>query len=361
MISSASTILIALASLAIFSQFGSRLSAKHSLVWIFVFGFLFVASLAPQLLEPLAQMAGFRLVSNFVLTGLIFFAFLEILQQTTQTVKAHRKIRDLICTSAARRFLEKRSTSSSNPTTLIVCPCFNEEEALPSTLKALEALRSSHPDIEFCVVNDGSQDSSGPMLRSRAPFNNAEHLSNAGVSGALVTGFLIARELGVSHVVQCDSDGQHPFEFIPELVRQARAQQADLLIGSRFVNASDADSPENKLASTTFARWLGGRMISFTLRLFGSRACIKDPTSGFRVYSERAYKKLISNMPEEYPEPESIALLSQAGLKIAETFVKMNARTTGTSSLAGFRSAQFMVKVSISLIALRLRRNPDHA
>ena len=181
------------------------------------------------------------------------------------------------------------------------------------------------------------------------------------MSGALLTGFLIARELGVSHVVQCDSDGQHPFDFIPELVRRAQAQQADLLIGSRFVQASEEDSAEHKLASTTWARWLGGRLISFTLCLFGARARIKDPTSGFRVYSARAYKKLIINMPEEYPEPESIALLSQAGLSIAETPVAMSARTTGVSSLAGLRSAQFMIKVSISLMALRLRKKPKHA
>lgn len=354
-------IFIFIAGLAIFSQFGRRLSAKHSLVWLLVFGFLLVAALFPTWLEPVAHLAGFKLVSNFVLAGLIFFAFLEILQQTTQTVKAHRKIRDLICMSAARRFVEKREHSSSPPTALVVCPCYNEEEALPSTLNALFALKAQHPNIEFCVVNDGSQDSSWRILRSRAPLNHAEHLSNAGVSGALLTGFLVARELGVSHVVQCDADGQHPFDFIPELVHQAQIHDADLLIGSRFVHGDATDQNEDILSSTTWARWFGGRLLSLTLGLFGSKARIKDPTSGFRVYSSRACKEMIRNMPEEYPEPESIALLSQAGLKIFETPVTMNARTTGTSSLAGLRSAQFMVKVSIGLLALRLRRRPESA
>ncbi|MEY3902731.1 MAG: hypothetical protein RL189_2037 [Pseudomonadota bacterium] len=353
-----SALLVALAALAVLSQFGRRLSAKHSLVWLSVFTFLLFAALVPEWLEPLARLAGFRLVSNFVLAGLILFAFLEILQQTTQTVKAHRKIRDLICMSAARRFLEKRQNNQLNTKILVVCPCYNEEDALPNTIKSLELIKQQHPDLEFCIVNDGSQDSSGSILRKFAPLNHAEHLSNSGVSGALLTGFLIARELGVPHVVQCDTDGQHPFEFITELVSQAELLQTDLMIGSRFVTGSDDNAHGNALTSTTWMRWIGGRLIYLTLALFGSRARIKDPTSGFRVYSERAYKRLISSMPEEYPEPESIALLSQAGLNIGETLVKMNARITGTSSLAGFRSAQFMIKVSIALFALRLRRIP---
>jgi hypothetical protein len=79
------------------------------------------------------------------------------------------------------------------------------------------------------------------------------------------------------------------------------------------------------------------------------------------VYSEKAYKFLIRNMPEDYPEPESIALFSQGHLKIAEAPVTMVARAAGSSSLAGLKSIQFMVKVSVSLLALRLRRKPKHA
>jgi len=354
-------LLIIFAGVGIFSQFGRRLSAKHSLVWLLVFGFLLVAAIKPQLLEPVAHLAGFQLVSNFVLAGLIFFAFLEILQQTTQTVKAHKKLRDLICMSAARRFVEKLRESQTKPTTLIICPCYNEEEALPSTIRALKALKQQNPELEYCIVNDGSHDRSSEILRAEAPLNHAEHLSNAGVSGALLTGFLIGRELGVKHVVQCDSDGQHPFSYIPQLIQNARERETDLLIGSRFVSSDSQPSTESSIASTTWARWLGGRLIFLTLGLFGRGAQIKDPTSGFRVYSEKAYKFLIRNMPEDYPEPESIALFSQGHLKIAEAPVTMMARTSGSSSLAGLKSIQFMVKVSVSLLALRLRRKPKHA
>jgi len=365
-------LLIAISGLVLFSQFGRRLSAKHSLVWMAVFAFLIVAAVAPGLLTPLAHAVGFQLVSNFVLAGLIFFSFLEILQQSAQNVKVSRKLREVISASAAQRFVESfsfRAPSSQNftsPKVLVVSPCYNEEEALPETLHALATLRASNPENEYCVVNDGSRDRTSALLKAHAPHNHTSHLSNAGVGAALLTGFIAARELDVEYVVQCDSDGQHPFAEIPRLVAEAKALGADLLIGSRFATGastefeySDADSIESfkvALASTSFSRWCGGRIISLTLGLFGCHARIKDPTSGFRVYSRRAFLHLIEHMPEEYPEPESIALLLQAGLKVQETPVIMKPRVGGVSSLSGVKSAQFMLKVSTALFALRLRK-----
>jgi glycosyltransferase involved in cell wall biosynthesis len=367
-----SAVLIGLSGLVLFSQFGRRLSAKHSLVWIAVFGFLIVSAVKPESLAPLSQALGFKLVSNFVLAGLIFFSFLEILQQSAQNVKISRKLREVISSSAAQQFIERieaheRETTGSVEATnvLVISPCFNEEESLPATIGALAALKRANPGFNFCVVNDGSRDGSLNLLKTHAPWNYTSHLSNAGVGAALLTGFLAAREINVEYVVQCDSDGQHPIADILRLVEEARASRTDLLIGSRFAIRKESFEavPGNKrtaiskpaLESTTFLRWFGGRLISLTLGLFGRSARIKDPTSGFRVYSRRAYLHLIERMPEEYPEPESIALLLQAGMKVDESYVSMRPRVGGVSSLSGFKSAQFMFKVATALLALRLR------
>lgn len=364
-------LLIALSGLTLFSQFGRRLSAKHSLVWMAVFAFLIVAALVPDWITPLAHAVGFKLVSNFVLAGLVFFSFLEILQQSAQNVKISRKLREVISASAAQQFLEritlqnKGNTLAHETKVLVVSPCFNEEVSLPSTLRALAILKQENPEIDYCVVNDGSRDRSLQILKIDAPVNHTSHLSNAGVGAALLTGFLAARELNAEYVVQCDSDGQHPISEIPRLVEFARESGSDLLIGSRFVQYENpnTDSPDQKntrysapnLESTSLSRWLGGRMISLTLGLFGRHAIIKDPTSGFRVYSSKAYLSLIEQMPEEYPEPESIAILLQSGMTVKECHVFMQARAGGVSSISGVKSVQFMLKVSTALIALRLR------
>ena len=372
-------LLIVVSGVVLFSQFGRRLSAKHSLVWIAVFAFLVVAAVVPEWLTPVAHAVGFQLVSNFVLAGLIFFSFIEILHQSAQNVKVSRKLREVISTAAAQRFLEQTSKNlsaqrhSTAAKVLVVTPCFNEEESLPATLEALSRLQEAHPEIDYCVVNDGSRDRSLSLLKKFAPNNHATHLSNAGVGAALLTGFLAARDLDAEYVVQCDADGQHPFDEISRLVAEAQRLRSDLLIGSRFASSlssspeaetHSAAHPNNKtkftvpdLESTSLSRWMGGRIISLTLGLFGRHARIKDPTSGFRVYSRRAFAHLIEHMPEEYPEPESIALLLQAGMSVAETPVSMQPRAGGVSSLSGVKSAQFMVKVSTALIALRLRHS----
>ncbi|NBO39933.1 glycosyltransferase family 2 protein, partial [bacterium] len=284
-----------------------------------------------------------------------------------------RKLRDIISAHAAERFVEKVSESSATrhqavPTkVLVVSPCFNEEEVLPATIQALNTLKIEHPEIDYCIVNDGSRDSSLFLLKKHAAHNHTSHVSNAGVGAALLTGFLAARDLGAQYVVQCDSDGQHPFADIPRLVAYAKRNKTDLLIGSRFAvrtqlseGETDTNTPRFSappLESTSLTRWFGGRIISLTLGLFGRNARIKDPTSGFRVYSRAALNYLIDHMPEEYPEPESIALLLQAGMKVEEVPVSMQARAGGVSSISGFKSAHFMVKVSTALIALRLRQS----
>ncbi len=85
----------------------------------------------------------------------------------------------------------------------------------------------------------------------------------------------------------------------------------------------------------------------------GSR--IYDTTSGFRVYSKKAMTRLLSVLPDEFPEPESIALLSLDNQKIVEMPVEMRKRESGVSSLAGLKSARFMIKVLSALIGLRIR------
>ena len=82
---------------------------------------------------------------------------------------------------------------------------------------------------------------------------------------------------------------------------------------------------------------------------------MSDPTSGFRIYSKEVLPQLIKEMPEEYPEPEILALLLLKKKKIVEVPVIMNAREAGVSSISGLKSVHFMLKVMSALFGLRLR------
>jgi hypothetical protein len=347
-----SAILFLVSIVFVFSQMGRKLSAKDAGTWWLVLVFLLTVSLSPDMLSHVARIFGFELVSNFVLSGLIFFLFAQVYILASQNYTQLQNFRESVSNLASREYKPYSDASTMRVSrVLVVLGCYNEEEALPETLKKLISLRAQHPWIDVCLVNDGSTDLTEAVLFShQESLHFVTHSSNIGVSGVLLTAFRVQKKFNYDFVVQCDSDGQHPIEVIPDLIKKGRLGSYDLLIGSRFL-----DSRDSKLAGTTPMRRIGGRVISDCLRIFGKNARVTDPTSGLRVYSKQACQVLTDFMPEEYPEPESIALLSLQGLKIGETQVQMAARAGGVSSLDFKKSIIFMLKVVSSLLATRLR------
>jgi len=306
-------------------------------------------------LQPVAHLLGIQLVSNFVLATMILFLAFQAIQESAFTTKQSRKLRDLVSSFAAEAFHTKfktRTDLTSKPRVLIGMPCYNEEHYLPTLKNEIEnffANATQEPyEFVFCVVNDGSSDGCRNFLEENAPLWSTHHLSNVGVAGALLTAFKSANSIGAEYVIQCDSDGQHPLSAIPLLVKDAKRLNADLLIGSRYAN------DEHDVSSTQLRRF-GSRVIVSATRILFGKSEVLDPTSGFRVYSKRAQKYLLQTMPDEYPEPETIALLLSQKLTIKEVPVKMLARQTGVSSLNGLAAVRFMIKVLSALIGLRLR------
>ena len=110
-----------------------------------------------------------------------------------------------------------------------------------------------------------------------------------------------------------------------------------------------------KQDGTTLVRKIGSSLILQVLRFFNLKTRISDPTSGFRVYSKESIKHLLRCIPDEYPEPESIAILALNHRKIDEIPASMQYRLSGVSSLRGLNGIIYMAKVISSLIGLRLR------
>ncbi len=174
-----------------------------------------------------------------------------------------------------------------------------------------------------------------------------------------MTVFKIANAANFDFVVRCDTDGQHPVELIPALVEKAITEKMELLIGSQFTKMRDPkitqEVPLKRLESTTLSRRIGGWLIRVPLLFFSGGREITDPTSGLRVYSRSAFLTLLSQMPDEYPEAESIAILLARRLSVVETLVRMSPRKVGLSSISGIKSVQFVLKVMSALFGLQIR------
>jgi hypothetical protein len=342
---------------AIFSEFGGKLRASSAIGWWLIACFLLTAAVAPSLLMPVTHALGITLVSNFVMATTIVFLFLQVFSLSALQTGEARKIRATVSKLAAESFVSSnphvKGTGARKPSALIVLPCYNEEGSVPLMVPQLESLkRRSSWAIDYCFVDDGSTDRTRQLLGEIAPQNFVPHLVNNNVSGVLMTGFQIALLAGFDYAVQCDGDGQHPVSEIERLLEEAQAHDADLLIASRFAsNGTNGDT----LASTTLLRRSGSLILIGVLRSLWPGLQCSDPTSGFRVYSRKTCMHLLTHMPDEFPEPEAIAIATVAGLKVVETSVKMEKRLAGLSSIRGLKTFIYMYKAISALVGLRLR------
>jgi hypothetical protein len=337
----------------VFIQFGGRLSARYALTWWVGGLFLLVCSVVPDVLRPLADLLGIALISNLVLSALILFLFFQLIDLTSDLSRLDRRLRCFVASDGAsgRNF----TADKANKKYLVVVPCFNEELNIPSVVQDLFTQSQDGAVFDFVVIDDGSSDSSSKILASIAPDHHMKHKVNIGVSGVLMTGFMYALQHGYKYVVQCDCDGQHPIDRIQDLFQTAEKEGFDLLVGSRFLGSDLTD-----VQTTTSIRMVGIFLLRVVLSLFGNRSEITDPTSGFRVYSSRAMKYLLDCMPDEYPEPETVALIRQVGMKSGEIAVKMSPRSAGVSSLSGLKQIRYFMKVSTALLGLRIRNIGRH-
>jgi len=120
---------------------------------------------------------------------------------------------------------------ADNTDTFLVIPLFNESTVVGDVVA--EAL-AVFPRI--VVVDDGSSDDSAAIAR-RAGAIVVQHPVNLGQGAALQTGLDVALRLGAEYVVTFGSGGQHRTEDAEAMVARLRAGEADVVFGSRFLDA----------------------------------------------------------------------------------------------------------------------------
>jgi len=227
-----------------------------------------------------------------------------------------------------------------------VVPAWNEEGVIGDVV---DEIASAVPGIEVVVVDDASTDDTAAVAEARGavvlrlPFN-------VGIGGAVQTGFRYARDQGYDLAVRLDGDGQHDAAEIAKILAPVEAGEADLVIGSRFVDGTGSYRPP-------LARRIGIRVFARLVSVLG-RQRVTDTTSGFVALGPRGIELFASEYPHDYPEVESTLIALRSGLRLAQVQVVMRERTTGTSSITFVRSLYYIVKVTLALLVSSLRRYP---
>jgi glycosyltransferase involved in cell wall biosynthesis len=228
---------------------------------------------------------------------------------------------------------------------IAIVPAYNEEGSLG---QVLEEIRSVDPDLEIVVINDASAD--GTARVAAAAGVSAVHLPfNVGIGGAVQTGYQYALEHGFELAIQVDGDGQHDPSEIGRVLEPILDGRADLVVGTRFVKGGGYRG--------TRLRRVGIRVFAAIVSLM-VRQRVSDTTSGFRAVNRKALRLFAADYPHDYPEVESIVLLSRHRLRMLEVPVQMRVRETGNSSITAMRSAYYMIKVLLALFIGLFRRYP---
>lgn len=220
---------------------------------------------------------------------------------------------------------------------LIVVPAYNEEGCMG---KVIREVKHQFPRAHILVVNDGSTDSTATIAREEGVLV-LEHPYNMGIGATMQTGFLFAFQNGYDLAIQVDGDGQHDPRYLKELVSPVLKGEADLVIGSRYL--------EEKGFKSSVSRRVGIRFFSFLYYILTAKR-ITDPTSGFRALSKRAIEFFSREYPSDYPEAESLIFLHKRGFILKEIPVAMKERQGGTSSINFLNSIYYMVKVTLSMV-----------
>ena len=120
----------------------------------------------------------------------------------------------------------------SNMKSLVIIPAYNESENIKNTV---QTLMEKAPQFDYVVVNDHSKDDTLKILQENH-INYINLPTNLGIGGAVQTGYQYAYENGYDMAVQVDGDGQHDPAYLSQLVETMQKEDADMVIGSRFIN-----------------------------------------------------------------------------------------------------------------------------
>jgi glycosyltransferase involved in cell wall biosynthesis len=170
----------------------------------------------------------------------------------------------------------KRQEYGSGINIIACIPAYNEEATIAAVV------RGTQPFVdEVIVIDDGSDDATAAQADS-AGATVAQHDHNRGKAAAIMTAFRHATARHADVLVLLDGDGQHDPVAIPALVHPILEGEADIVVGSRFL---DVKSP------VPFYRTLGQRALNFATRV-GSGVPCSDSQCGFRALNRQAFTSI---------------------------------------------------------------------
>jgi glycosyltransferase involved in cell wall biosynthesis len=204
------------------------------------------------------------------------------------------------------RAVNKLDPTDKKPYVVACIPAYNEEKTIAKVLVKTR----KHVD-KVIVCDDGSTDMTAEIAEALGA-EVIKHERNMGYGAAIISLFKRAREVRADIMVTLDADGQHDPDYIPELTGPIIREEADIVIGSRFLT-SEAETPTYRRIGIKVINWLTKRKVKK----------VSDTQSGFRAYSKRSIDTITPTEMGMGVSTEILLKAEENALKIKEVSVKI--------------------------------------
>ncbi len=231
---------------------------------------------------------------------------------------------------------------------VVLIPTYNEAANIGTVIERILAM----PDpVAVIVIDDGSPDGTAGIVRDfqhRNPgrIDLIERSGKLGLGTAYVAGFQHALAAGFDFICEMDADLSHNPEDLARLIAPVRAGEADLAIGSRYVDG------------VRVINWPLGRLIlSYGAGIYTraiTRLPVQDVTAGFKCYHRKVLEAIDLDRVKSNGYSFQVEMKYRAwrqGFRLTEVPIIFTERTEGQSKM----SRRIVVEAMRKVWELRLR------
>jgi len=223
------------------------------------------------------------------------------------------------------------SVGSKDRRLCVIIPTYNNVQTIGQVVQDVMSYCN-----QLIIVDDGCIDGTLDVLHSLSQsIHVVSYQPNRGKGHALVAGFKKAKELGYTHAITIDADGQHFADDIPRLIAEMERCPQAIIVGCR--NLTEKNMPRQN----TFAN----RFSNFWFRL-QTGINLSDTQSGYRLYTLSSLRGLSLITSRYEAELELLVFAAWAGVQVCSVPVKVYYPPV-EERVSHFRPVYDFVRISI--------------
>jgi glycosyltransferase involved in cell wall biosynthesis len=201
-------------------------------------------------------------------------------------------------------------------TIAVVVPAYNEEKLIGKTLTSIPALVD-----KIIVVSDASIDNTDEIVQNIAEQDSRVHLIrhevNQGVGGAIVSGYIKARDLKIDVTVVMAGDAQMDPNDLTHIIEPVANGNADYSKGNRLFFGDSWNMIPHY-------RYLGNSFLSLMTKISSGYWHIADSQCGYTAISLVALQRFdFDNVYKRYGMPNDLLIkLNQYDFRVRDVHVR---------------------------------------